>query len=92
MPKKKPSKKSDQPELPLDAVAPVPLEKDEAQNTKDNGTSVSSGENGGLAVDAQQNAAVETAPTRQPGEKVQDEGCFCARVAMVISRTFSVSA
>ena len=73
MPKKKPSKKSDQPELPLDAAAAVPGQRDIAQNPKNDDVPISLNGNGEVAAEAQQKATIETAPRRKPGEKVQDE-------------------
>src|SRR5688500_6992682 len=59
MPKKKPTKKNDQPELPLEA-APAEVPPMAATN--------------GAASDAPSHPEVAAmAPSRQPGEKVQDE-------------------
>ena len=73
MPKKKPSKKADQPELPLDAAAAVPGQRDIAQNPKNDDVPISLNGNGEVAAEAQQKATIETVPRRKPGEKVQDE-------------------
>ncbi len=73
MPKKKPAKKTDQPELPLNAAAPAPAELGEVQNPNGASVPILPDENGTPATDVQTDAAAETAPKRKAGEKVQDE-------------------
>lgn len=83
MAKKKPAKKSNQPELPLDAVAPEAAPENRGQKTEDGKTaagtgapaSVSPGENGGQAPGDQQGATVK----RPKGQKVQDEAAPLAQ-------------
>ena len=67
MPKKKSAKKTDQPELPLDAAATVPVQTDKEQSTNGDAAPVAAGENGGQAPADPQDAAAEAAPKRKPG-------------------------
>ena len=72
MPKKKPSKKNDQSELPLDATPTSPA------SASADGTHEADGSATAPAVPAADSSPVtapadEPAPKRQPGEKVQDE-------------------
>jgi len=83
MAKKKPSKKNDQPELPLDAApeAPAASQKPETGNLKPEGSkpSASTGTDtpqvSGFRSQVSDGAAppAESAPKRKKGEKVQDE-------------------
>jgi len=71
MPKKKPSKKDDQTELPLDAAAAPSLEGSKTQ-TEDNVVLESPRENGGQILSVPRDA-VEAAPEQEARGKVQDD-------------------
>ncbi|MEO5739851.1 MAG: DNA gyrase subunit A, partial [Vicinamibacterales bacterium] len=72
MPKKKPSKKNDQPELPLEPIFAVPARGNNASNSEESSVLALS-ENGEHAPGVQPDATSDAAPKRKPGEKVQDE-------------------
>jgi len=73
MPKKDPSKKSDQPELSLAADSAPPEPETSAPRTEGGAAPGGPIEGGELAPEGQQDATDDDAPRRQPGEKVQDE-------------------
>ena len=70
MPKKKPSKKNDQPELLLDAASVAPAAIDDAQKAEESPATADLPAAESSPATAPAN---DPSPKRQPGEKVQDD-------------------
>jgi topoisomerase-4 subunit A len=73
MPKKKSSKTNDQPELQFVESPEPSAPARQSPNEPKSARSISTHANGGRDEEAPHDAGRETAPRRQPGEKVQDE-------------------